>query len=88
MIVAIDYFTKWIETESLAKITERNARIFVRKNIFCRFGIPKVIISGNARQFDNGGFKMFCSDLAISHHFSSLGHPQVNGQVKVTNRTS
>ncbi|GFS40548.1 hypothetical protein Acr_00g0069240 [Actinidia rufa] len=52
-----------------------------------RFGIPKVIISDNARQFDNDKFRLFFSDLAISHHFSSPGHPQANGQVKVTNRT-
>ncbi|GFY86848.1 hypothetical protein Acr_05g0004870 [Actinidia rufa] len=51
------------------------------------FGIPKVIISDNARQFDNDKFRLFCSDLAISHHFSSPGHPQANGQVEVTNRT-
>ncbi|GFZ03434.1 hypothetical protein Acr_16g0000580 [Actinidia rufa] len=52
-----------------------------------RFGIPKVIISDNARQFDNDNFRLFCSDLAISHHFFSPGHPQANGQVEVTNRT-
>ncbi|GFZ05308.1 hypothetical protein Acr_17g0008800 [Actinidia rufa] len=52
-----------------------------------RFGILKVIILDNARQFDNDKFKIFCSDLAISHHFSSPSYPQVNGQVEVTNRT-
>ncbi|GFY95599.1 hypothetical protein Acr_10g0009840 [Actinidia rufa] len=57
------------------------------RRIQYRFGIPKVIISDNARQFDNDKFKLFCSDLAISHHFSSPGHPQANGQVEVTNRT-
>ncbi|GFZ06762.1 hypothetical protein Acr_18g0009320 [Actinidia rufa] len=87
LIVAIDYFTKWIEAQPLAKITEKNTRDFIWKHLVCRFGIPKVIISGNARQFDNDKFKLFCSDLAISHHFSSPGHPQANGQVEVTNRT-
>ncbi|GFY99328.1 hypothetical protein Acr_13g0007290 [Actinidia rufa] len=43
------------------------------RRIQYRFGIPKVIISDNARQFDNDKFKLFCSDLAISHHFSSPG---------------
>ncbi|GFS37212.1 hypothetical protein Acr_00g0050680 [Actinidia rufa] len=52
-----------------------------------KFGVPKVIISDNARQFDNDRFRLFCSDLAISHHFSSPGHLQANGQVEVTNRT-
>ncbi|GFY91230.1 hypothetical protein Acr_07g0014260 [Actinidia rufa] len=87
LIVAIDYFTKWIETQPLAKITEKNTRDFVWKHLVCRFRVPKVIISDNARQFDNDRFRSFCSDLAISHHFSSPGHPQANGQVEVTNRT-
>ncbi|GFZ00843.1 hypothetical protein Acr_14g0004780 [Actinidia rufa] len=87
LIVAIDYFTKWIEAQSLAKITEKNTRDFVWKHLVCRFGVPKVIISDNARQFDNDRFRLFCSDLAISHHFSSPGHPQANEQVEVTNRT-
>ncbi|GFY89059.1 hypothetical protein Acr_06g0009990 [Actinidia rufa] len=87
LIVAIDCFTKWIEAQPLAKITEKITRDFVWKHLVCRFGIPKVIISDNARQFDNDKFKLFCSDLAISHHFSSPGHPQANGQVEVTNHT-
>ena len=48
---------------------------------------PKVIILDNAKQFDNDGFKLFCSNLAISNYFSSPGHPQANGQVEVTNKT-
>ncbi|GFY97519.1 hypothetical protein Acr_12g0000600 [Actinidia rufa] len=46
----------------------------------------RVIISNNVRQFNNDGFKQLYSDLAISHHFSSPGHPQANSQVEVTNR--
>ncbi|GFZ01052.1 hypothetical protein Acr_14g0006870 [Actinidia rufa] len=81
-----DRSPKWIETKLFAKITEKNTRNFIWKNIIYRFGIPKVIISDNARQFNNNRIKQFCSDLAISHYFSSLGHLQANGQVEVTNQ--
>ena len=87
LIIVIDYFTNWIEAEPFVKITAKNIRNFVWKNIVCRFGIFNVIISDNARQFDNDRFKLFCSDLAISNHLSSPSHPQANGQVEVTNRT-
>ncbi|GFS43263.1 hypothetical protein Acr_00g0084440 [Actinidia rufa] len=84
-------FAQWgidiLEAQPLAKITEKNTRNFVWKHLVRKFGVPKVIISDNARQFDNDRFRLFCSDLAISHHFSSPGHPQANGQVEVTNRT-
>ena len=45
------------------------------------------IISDNGRQFDNQGFRDFYSNLGVKNQFSSLGHPQANGQVEVTNRT-
>ena len=44
LLVAIDYFTKWVEAEALAMITEARIRSFVWKNIICRFGIPLTII--------------------------------------------
>ena len=66
---------------------EAKIQNFVWKNIICRFGIPRAIISDNGWQFDSQGFKDFCSSLGIKNQFSSLGHPQVNRQTKVTNRT-
>ena len=57
------------------------------KNIICRFGIPRTIISDNGRQFNSQGFRDFCSGLGIKNQFSSLGHPQANGQMKVMNWT-
>ena len=39
LLVAIDYFTKWVEVETLATITEAKVQSFVWKNIVCRFGI-------------------------------------------------
>ena len=53
LLVAIDYFTKWVEVEALATITEAKVQNFVWKNIVCRFEIPKTIISDNCRQFDS-----------------------------------
>ena len=59
----------------------------MRKNIICRFGILMTIISNNGRQFDNQGFRDFCSNLGIINQFSSPGHPHANGQAEVTNQT-
>ncbi|XP_050264200.1 uncharacterized protein LOC126708447 [Quercus robur] len=75
------------QAEALATITEARIQSFVWKNIICRFGIPLTIISDNGKQFDNQGFREFCSDLGIKNQFSSSGHPQANGQTEVTNRT-
>ena len=59
LVVGIYYFTKWVEVEPLAKITEQNVSSFIWKNIICRFGIPKVLVSDNRCEFDNTPFKEF-----------------------------
>jgi hypothetical protein len=86
LVVAIDYFTKWVEAKPLATISEKNAKNFVWKGIICRFGIPRVLISDNGKQFDNRPFRELCSQLNIKNHYSSPRHPQANGQVEVTNQ--
>uniref|UniRef100_A0A2N9E2N4 RNase H type-1 domain-containing protein n=1 Tax=Fagus sylvatica TaxID=28930 RepID=A0A2N9E2N4_FAGSY len=42
LVVAIDYFTKWVEAEPLATISEKNVKSFVWKAVICRFGIPMI----------------------------------------------
>ena len=65
LVVGIDYFTKWVEAEPLAGITQQNVKNFVWKNILCRFGVPRVLVSDNGRQFDNSLFKDFCEHFGI-----------------------
>ena len=60
LVVNIDYFTKWVEAETLATITEKNVRNFVWRNIIYRYGIPRVLISSNEKQFNNDLFRDFC----------------------------
>ena len=76
-----------MEAEPLATITEKSIRTFVWKNIICKYGIPRVLVFDNGKQFDNSAFRNFYSELGIKNHYSSLAHPQANGQVEVTNRT-
>ena len=87
LVVGIDYFTKWVEAEALATITEKNIQNFVWRNIKCKYGIPRVLVSDNGKQFDNSAFRDFYSKLGIKNHYLSLAHPQANGQVEVTNRS-
>ena len=47
LLVAIDYFSKWIEVETYANIKDQDVSKFVWKNIVCRFGIPQAIIVDN-----------------------------------------
>ena len=87
LVVGIDYFTKWVEAKPLAKITQQNFKNFVWKSIVCRFGVSRVLVSDNGRQFDNTPFKDFCEQLGINNHYSLPFHPQANRQAEVANRS-
>ena len=87
LVIGINYFTKWVEAEPLVKITQQNVKNFVWKSVVCRFGVPRVLMSDNGRQFDNTPFRDFCEQLRINNHYSSPSHPQANGQVEVANQS-
>ncbi|GJR63960.1 reverse transcriptase domain-containing protein [Tanacetum coccineum] len=54
VIMAIDYFTKWVEAKPLVKITGKEVIRFVMDNIICRYGLPRVIVTDNGAQLANG----------------------------------
>ncbi|GJV12438.1 reverse transcriptase domain-containing protein [Tanacetum coccineum] len=87
LIVAIDYFTKWIEAKAVATITGNQVKKFVWDNIVCRFGLPGEIISDNGKQFRDNPFKDWCEKLCIRQCFASVKHPQANGLVERANRS-
>ena len=75
LITAIDYFTKWVEAEPVTTKTKVKITSFVSKNIICRFGVPRIIISDIGKQFDNLNFQKFCQELRVKNHYSSPKHP-------------
>ncbi|XP_058724210.1 uncharacterized protein LOC131595762 [Vicia villosa] len=86
LVVAVDYFTKWIEAEALAKITSQNVLRFYKRNILARFGVPQAIITDNGTQFTDKKFQEFVAKLGTKQHFTSVEHPQTNGQAEAANR--
>ncbi|XP_022000046.1 uncharacterized protein LOC110897588 [Helianthus annuus] len=60
VVVAIDYFTKWVEARPLAKITGEQMKRFVLDNIICRYGLPMELVSDNGVQFAGKPFKPWC----------------------------
>ncbi|GKE15548.1 reverse transcriptase domain-containing protein [Tanacetum coccineum] len=49
LIVAMDYFTKWIEAKVVATINGSQVKKFVWDNIVCRVGLPGEIVSDNGK---------------------------------------
>ena len=40
ILVAIDYYTKWVETTSYFVLKAKHVARFIENNIICRFGVP------------------------------------------------
>ena len=49
ILVAIDYFTKWVEAASFATVTKNVVARFIRHNLICRYGVPERIITENGK---------------------------------------
>ena len=53
ILVAIDYFTKWVEASSYASVTRNVVIRFIKKEIICRYWLPRKIFSDNATNLNN-----------------------------------
>ncbi|PKI61051.1 hypothetical protein CRG98_018553, partial [Punica granatum] len=53
ILVAIDYFTKWIEAITLASVIAKAVARFLRSDVIARYGVPATIITDNAKNLNN-----------------------------------
>ncbi|GAA0175953.1 hypothetical protein LIER_29035 [Lithospermum erythrorhizon] len=73
-IVAVDYFTKWVEVKQLNRHDQKGVYQFL-KEIFTRFGVPRVLFTDNGTQFTAGKIEDMCWELDIEHRTTSLSYP-------------
>ncbi|XP_057999285.1 uncharacterized protein LOC131178344 [Hevea brasiliensis] len=72
ILVAIDYFTKWVEATSYAHITQNTFLKFLKNNNICRYGLPGEIVTDNATNLNGPKIQKLCDQynirLSIHHH--------------------
>ncbi|KAM2597296.1 hypothetical protein TB2_041632 [Malus domestica] len=86
IIVATDYFTKWVEAKSYAELTSKEVCDFVEEHIVTRFGVPETIITDNGTIFTAERFKEYTANLKIRLEQSTPYYPQANGQAEASNK--
>jgi hypothetical protein len=84
-VVAVDYFTKWVEAKALAYITTSTIQKLFWRNIICRFGVPRELTVNNGKQFDSYSFKEYCRTLGTHAKFSTVYHLRSNGAIERAN---
>ncbi|RVW31074.1 Transposon Tf2-12 polyprotein [Vitis vinifera] len=85
ILVAIDYFTKWVEAASYARLTSVRVASFIRSHIICRYGVPHELISDRGVHF-RAEVDTLLQKYGIRHHRSSTYRPQTNGAVEAANK--
>jgi hypothetical protein len=86
MLVATDYFIKWIEVVPLRNITHREVIRFVEEHIIHRFRVPQTLTTNQGASFMSHQFKEFAGALKIKLLNSSSYYAQVNRQAESSNK--
>ena len=79
IMVAIDYFSKWVAT-----VGSKQMARFIERNIICRYGLSHHVITDNCIQFRVEA-SILLEEYKIEHHRSSPYRPQANGVVEAAN---
>ncbi|XP_026377746.1 uncharacterized protein LOC113272052 [Papaver somniferum] len=87
LIVATDYFTKWVEASALRHIRDHDVFTFLFEHIICHFGIPAAIVSDNGAQLQGKNIDLLFNFFKIRKNKSTPIYPESNGQAEATNKT-
>ena len=67
ILVAVNYVSKWVEAAAFPTNDSRVVVKFLRKNIFTRFGVLKVIVSDGGRHFCNQQLQSVLAKYGVTH---------------------
>ena len=65
ILVIVDYVSKWIEEMASKMNDHKVVLMFLKENIFSRFGVPKKIISDRGSHFCNKPFKKLLAKYGV-----------------------
>nr|GEW11815.1 reverse transcriptase domain-containing protein [Tanacetum cinerariifolium] len=85
ILVDVDYLSKRVEAKALPTNDARVVCKFL-KSLFARFGTPRAIISDRGTHFCNDQFTKVMLKYGVTHRLATTYHPQISGQVEVSNR--
>jgi hypothetical protein len=87
VLVATDYFTKWMKVVPLKNMMHKEVIHFISDHIINRFGIPQMLTMDQGSSFLSHQVREFAESLKIKLHSSSPYYAHANGQVESSNKT-
>ena len=67
ILVAINYFTKWVEAASSKNVTQAMVDQFLKQNIICHYGILVKLITNNGKNLNGKMIEQLCQQFKIKH---------------------
>ncbi|PKA60882.1 hypothetical protein AXF42_Ash006517 [Apostasia shenzhenica] len=86
VLLATDYFSKWVEAKAMAQPTGTGVKNFIWTQLVCRFGVPLSLICDNGTAFTSRAVRNLCSENGINLSFASVRHSQSNGQAEASSK--
>jgi len=87
LLVAIDYFTKWLEAIPLCDAEAQTCMRALYSAFFSRFGLPRQLHSDQESNFESKLVAELCSIAGINKTRTTPFHPRSDGQTESANRT-
>ena len=87
IIVATDYFTKWVEAIPMRSVTQAMVIKFIEEQIIHRFCLPELITTDQRSVFVGNETLAFANSRGIKILNSTPYYAQANGQAEETNKT-
>ena len=81
LLVVCDYFSNFVEVESLPTTTTRAVCKALRA-LLARYGVPDVLVTDNGPQLASAEFATFAKVWGFQHQTSSPHYPQSNGKAE------
>ena len=86
IIVAMEYFTKWVEDMPTYAEDGKTTALFLFNHVIARFGLPQSIVTDHRSHFQNQMMAELSAKLGFRHEKSTPYYPQANGQVETINK--
>lgn len=83
LLVITDWFSKMVLTRPLRTTGAKAICEFVEDRVFLLWGVPKFLISDNAKSFKSNEMKQLLEKYKVTHKLNAAHHPQHNPTERV-----
>ncbi len=87
IVIAMDYFTKWLIVKTIKEATAKTVSKFIYEKIICEHGCPQVLQSDQETHFVNKVIQDLSKKFRIKHRLSIPYHLQTNSLIERFNQT-